>query len=72
MLPFCMSVSGLCEFCMQNEVVDGCDRCGRLVCERHYDKKTGFCTDCLKEMGQSPEENDTQHRKPDDVDTYRF
>lgn len=57
---------------MQNEVVDGCDRCGRLVCERHYDKKTGLCTDCSKEMGQSPDEKPTRRRRPDDVDTYRF
>lgn len=66
-----MSVSGLCEQCMQNEVVDGCDRCGRLVCERHYDETTGFCTDCLKETGK-PADEDNRRRRPDDVDTYRF
>lgn len=62
-----MSVSGLCELCTQNEIADGCDRCGRLVCEQHYDEATGLCTDCLKEVG-SPDE-DT--RRPDGVDTYR-
>ncbi|UPM42510.1 hypothetical protein [Halocatena salina] len=62
-----MSVSGLCELCTQNEIVDGCDRCGRLVCERHYDEASGFCTDCLTEV--EPTDDDT--RQPDDVDTYR-
>jgi ribosomal protein S14 len=64
-----MSVSGLCELCTQNEVVDGCDRCGRLVCERHYDEKTGLCTDCLREVGGDP--SDEGESQPDGVDTYR-
>lgn len=62
-----MSVSGLCELCTQNEIVDGCDRCGRLVCERHYDEATGFCTDCLEEVDPTGEDR----RRPDGVDTYR-
>lgn len=61
-----MSVSGLCELCTQNEIVDGCDRCGRLVCEHHYDETTGLCTDCLTEV--EPADGD---RRPDGVDTYR-
>lgn len=62
-----MSVSGLCELCMQNEIVDGCDRCGRLVCERHYEESSGLCTDCLKEV--APTED---RRRPDGVDTYQL
>lgn len=65
-----MSVSGLCELCTQHEVVDGCDRCGRLVCEHHYDKATGLCTDCLKEM-RPEKEDETDRRRPDGVDTYQ-
>lgn len=62
-----MSVSGLCELCTLNEITDGCDRCGRLVCERHYDESTGLCTDCRTEIGPSEKER----RRPDGVDTYR-
>ncbi|MFD1514937.1 hypothetical protein [Halomarina rubra] len=68
-----MSVTGLCELCTTNEVVDGCDRCGRLVCETHYDEQTGLCTDCLKEAGGRPAgEEDVQPDGPDGVDTYQF
>lgn len=63
-----MSVSGLCELCQQREIVDGCERCGRLVCERHHDEASGLCVPCLREVrGYS----DDQER-PDGVDTYRF
>jgi hypothetical protein len=68
-----MSVTGLCELCTTNEVVDGCDRCGRLVCEAHYDEETGLCTDCLKDVGGKPR-GDQEERPdgPDGVDTYQF
>jgi hypothetical protein len=68
-----MSVAGLCELCSADEVVDGCDRCGRLVCETHYDEETGLCTDCLREVGRRPDD-DTEERPdhPDGVDTYQF
>ncbi|MFC5972728.1 hypothetical protein ACFPYI_15430 [Halomarina salina] len=68
-----MSVSGLCELCSTNEIVDGCDRCGRLACEVHYDRETGLCTDCLKESGGTPDdEPERQPDGPDGVDTYQF
>lgn len=68
-----MSVSGLCEICSTNEVVDGCDRCGRLVCATHYDKETGLCTDCLKEVqGGDGERPRQEPDRPDGVDTYEF
>ena len=68
-----MSVTGLCELCSTNEVVDGCDRCGRLVCEVHYDEETGLCTDCLKESGGRPRGGtDEEPDRPDGVDTYQF
>lgn len=62
-----MSVSGLCELCTQNEIVDGCERCGRLVCERHYAEVSGLCTDCHNEV----EPTDGDPRRPDGVDTYQ-
>lgn len=68
-----MSVTGLCELCSTNEVVDGCDRCGRLVCEVHYDEESGLCADCLQEA-RRPSDGDTERRPdgPDGVDTYQF
>lgn len=66
-----MSVSGLCELCQQHEVIDGCDRCGRLVCERHYDKSTGLCIDCLREVG-GHSVDERERDRPDGTDTYRF
>ena len=68
-----MSVTGLCELCTTNEVVDGCDRCGRLVCETHYDEETGLCTDCLREAGGRPADDTGRPAdEHDDVDTYQF
>ncbi len=48
-----MSVAGLCSICEIGSVVDGCDRCGRLVCEDHYDRKSGLCVECSREISQS-------------------
>lgn len=68
-----MSVSGLCEECGTGEVTDACDRCGRLVCERHYDEETGLCTDCASETGGIPApERQREPDVPDEGDTYRF
>jgi len=70
-----MSVSGLCEICEAREVVNGCDRCGRLVCSRHRDEETGYCTECAAELRRSgTPDDDPGHREPgpDGVDTYRF
>lgn len=59
-----MSVSGLCEICGQPDVEHACDRCGQLVCERHYNAEMGVCVECVSEIGGGTER--------DDVDTYRF
>lgn len=68
-----MSVEGLCAICETGTVEDGCDRCGRMVCGKHYDQDTGLCTDCLEEAGRRPGGGDnTQPDKPDGVDEYRF
>lgn len=65
-----MSVQGLCEVCTET-VEDACDRCGRLVCARHYDQETGLCTDCLADSeGRPTDSGETDH--PDGVDEYRF
>jgi hypothetical protein len=72
-----MSVSGLCQICEQREVVDGCDRCGRLVCERHFEESAGLCVECYAEVGGGRERGDSDDKRgrdrgPDGVDTYRF
>lgn len=66
-----MSVSGTCELCMEREAQWGCDRCGKLVCSEHYDRDTGYCTECaaeIKRPGKPTSDNDEWR---DGVDTYR-
>jgi hypothetical protein len=68
-----MSVSGLCEICQTPDVDYTCDRCGKLVCDDHFDETIGYCSDCAAELrrGDSgvtrPGEN-----MPDGVDEYQF
>jgi len=67
-----MSVSGLCERCT-HEVHDSCDRCASLVCYRHYDEASGYCTDCAAEVGLGGRDRpDNDPDGPDGTDTYRF
>jgi hypothetical protein len=72
-----MSVSGLCEVCEEREVVGACERCGRLVCPKHRDEETGYCTTCYAEVyGGRPDTGGSGDRSgndyPDGVDEYRF
>ena len=69
-----MSVSGLCEVCERREVVDGCDRCGRLVCEEHFERRHGVCTECFAEVGGSPGDGRGRGERdyPDGVGEYRY
>jgi ribosomal protein L37AE/L43A len=48
-----------------------CDRCGRLVCDRHWDEDIGMCVECGAEVGQ-PSDRVPSEDMPDGVDTYRF
>ncbi|WP_229122244.1 hypothetical protein [Halapricum desulfuricans] len=59
-----MSVSGLCEICGKPDIEHTCNRCGQLVCERHYNAEMGVCVECVSEISGGTER--------DDVDTYRF
>ena len=69
-----MSVSSPCEICNRADVAAGCDRCSKLVCQRHYDEELGLCLECADDVTDSgdrrhvPEGDDL----PDGVDTYRF
>jgi hypothetical protein len=68
-----MSVSGLCEICERGEVVDGCDRCGRLVCEEHFEVRHGVCTKCFAEFGGTGGGSERDERDPPDgVGEHRF
>jgi len=77
-LPRDMSVSGLCEICERREVVDGCDRCGRLVCEEHFERRHGVCAECFAEVGGGPTGGRESgpgrggRDRPDGVGEYRF
>ena len=68
-----MSVSGLCEICERPGVEHNCDRCGQLVCNRHFDEQVGACADCIAEI-QGPTDDDRREtdQRPDGVDIYRF
>jgi hypothetical protein len=62
-----MSVAGPCEICLTGTVEHTCDRCGALVCERHFDETSGLCVDCAAESG-----GETPPTSPDSTDRYRF
>ena len=68
-----MSVSGLCEVCQQPDVDHTCDRCGQLVCDRHYDEEAGVCVECAAELGRSGGAGKgSDEDLPDGVDTYEL
>ncbi|MDS0259411.1 hypothetical protein NDI56_08405 [Haloarcula sp. S1CR25-12] len=66
-----MSVSGLCEICQRPDVEHGCDRCGQLVCDRHWDRQLGVCIECSGQVGGRGGQDSTENL-PDGVDTYRY
>lgn len=66
-----MSVSGLCEICQTPDVDHSCDRCGQLVCDRHFDAELGICTECVAEVGP-PDNPERVDDSSEDVDTYQF
>lgn len=43
-----MSFSGVCQVCESAEAAHTCDQCGAHVCETHYDREMGFCTQCAQ------------------------
>jgi hypothetical protein len=62
-----MSVASTCDICRAGAVEHTCDRCGNLVCERHFDETTGFCAECVTGVDGG---SDTS--QPDYTDTYRM
>jgi ribosomal protein L37AE/L43A len=68
-----MSVSSPCEICATGSVEYTCDRCGRLVCERHYDEEVGLCVECSDDFsGGRPDNIPSEEDMPDGTDTYQF
>jgi hypothetical protein len=67
-----MSVSSPCEICTRADVEHSCDRCGRLVCDRHFDDSVGFCTECADSATDGREHRPSGEEMPDGVDTFRF
>lgn len=67
-----MSVESLCEICLTESVEHTCNRCGNLVCDRHFDESVGFCTECSADLGiDRSDQTDDSTDSPDGVDTYR-
>ncbi|WP_176697290.1 hypothetical protein [Halorubrum sp. SD626R] len=42
-----MSVAGLCQVCEAAQARHGCPRCGRAVCDDHWNGPAGACAACL-------------------------
>lgn len=67
-----MSVSSPCEICGKADVQHACDRCGQLVCEKHFEKGLGLCLECSAEVGgDAREDQPSSEDLPDGVDYYR-
>ena len=68
-----MSVEGLCQICERNPIDEGCTRCGQLVCSDHYHDTRGWCTECVAEVGDWPDDDQREPGdRPDGVDEYQF
>jgi hypothetical protein len=67
-----MSVSSPCEICASADVEGACQRCGQLVCERHFEEELGLCVECAAEVGDRPTNVPSEEDMPDGVDTYQF
>jgi len=63
-----MSVTGICQICESAEATFACDRCGRVVCDAHYDRETGLCTECARTATKEESERGgrTRNGSPDD------
>ncbi|WP_227133458.1 hypothetical protein [Halorubellus salinus] len=73
-----MSVSGLCQICESNAAEESCERCGALVCERHYDGEHAMCVSCVAEIARGDpgdrggRDDDRSRRDPDVPGEYQF
>ncbi|SNZ06670.1 hypothetical protein SAMN06269185_1248 [Natronoarchaeum philippinense] len=56
-----MSVSGLCQVCEVEPATHDCARCGTFVCDNHFHRTSGLCSQCASES--SPGEGGGPARK---------
>jgi|AntRauTorcE11898_2_1112593.scaffolds.fasta_scaffold09844_3 hypothetical protein len=63
-----MSVSGLCQVCESSGAEESCERCGALVCERHYDGEHAMCVSCVAETTRGDDERDPERGRQFDND----
>lgn len=62
----------MCAICNAANADDVCERCGRLVCDDHYDESSGYCKECASELGRGQGDGSDDEDLPDGVDTYEF
>ncbi|QLD90859.1 hypothetical protein HWV07_18145 [Natronomonas salina] len=67
-----MSVEGLCAICENSTADHGCDLCGRMVCETHYETPAGVCVECGSGSGGQPTGGGEKQDRPDGVDEHQF
>lgn len=58
-----MSVTGICQLCESAEARHACDRCGRVVCDEHFDRESGLCIDCARDVSRSEREERERRRE---------
>ena len=46
-----MSLTGLCQVCEAATAGHACDRCGRAVCDDHWDEAARACSGCAAGRG---------------------
>jgi hypothetical protein len=47
-----MSVAGLCQVCEAAQARHACPRCGRAVCDDHWDDAASACSVCVQGQRQ--------------------
>jgi hypothetical protein len=71
-----MSVQGLCQVCESAQAKHTCDRCGAMVCDDHWDRELGYCSECAAEYRRARGDADRGHHDldrddPGPGDTYQ-
>lgn len=43
-----MSITGVCQVCESAEGRHSCEQCGALVCDTHFERVEGLCSQCAR------------------------